>query len=88
MLVKEGLLRKRPSPTDARQDLYSLTEKGLDLIPMILELISWSARHDPRSDARNMKPLVRRIRKDPRAVARKLRSLLRRGRAAFPDLLE
>jgi DNA-binding HxlR family transcriptional regulator len=30
---------------------YSLTEMGVDLVPMMLELIRWGARNDPRSAA-------------------------------------
>ena len=35
-LEKEGILTKTPHATDKRKDIYSLTEKGLDLIPIML----------------------------------------------------
>src|SRR5215813_12696097 len=46
-----GLLVKHPHPFDKRKELYELTEKGLDLIPILLELANWGAHHDPQTDA-------------------------------------
>ena len=37
-LLAAGILRRDPDETDRRRDIYSLTEKGLDLIPVILEI--------------------------------------------------
>ena len=45
-LERQDILQKSPHPTDKRRDLYTLTEKGLDLIPIILEMSAWSVRHD------------------------------------------
>src|SRR5262249_57463549 len=45
-LEQKGLLLKKPHERDKRKDLYVLTEKGLDLIPILLELAAWSAQHD------------------------------------------
>jgi len=48
-LVETGLLKKVPNPNDKRQSLYLLTDKGLDLIPMILEMAGWATRNDPHT---------------------------------------
>jgi hypothetical protein len=32
-----------------RKEIYELTEKGLDLIPVILTLAGWGAKHDPET---------------------------------------
>ena len=50
-LEQKGILVKKPSETDKRKEVYSLTEKGLDLIPILLELASWGAQHDPQTGA-------------------------------------
>ncbi len=50
-LEKKGILFKGPHETDKRREVYSLTEKGLALIPILLEMSSWSARHDPDTTA-------------------------------------
>ena len=51
---KKGLyvvLMKKPSPSDKRKEEYVLTEKGLDLIPVLVEMANWSAEHDPHTAA-------------------------------------
>lgn len=40
-----GIVGKTPDPDDARRYRYRLTETGIDLAPMMTELILWSARH-------------------------------------------
>ena len=43
-LVEAGLVRKQGRGRGTR---YSLTEKGIDLLPVLVDMILWSARHDP-----------------------------------------
>jgi len=50
-LEQQGILMKRHSEQDKRKEEYVLTEKGLDLIPILVEMADWSARHDPRTAA-------------------------------------
>ncbi|WP_088830888.1 winged helix-turn-helix transcriptional regulator [Paenibacillus tyrfis] len=50
-LERKGLLVKKPHDTDKRKEVYLLTEKGLDLIPVLLELANWGAQYDPETDA-------------------------------------
>ena len=40
-----GIVWKSPDPADARRFRYRLTETGIDLAPMMTELVLWSARH-------------------------------------------
>ena len=72
-LQQNGLIRKRGS---GRGAAYGLTEKGLDLLPAMLELVAWSGRHDRQSAA--PREFVARIRKDRDGVAAGLRNELRR----------
>jgi DNA-binding HxlR family transcriptional regulator len=75
-----GLIRRRGR---GRGATYGLTQKGLDLLPTMLELISWSARYDPRTAA--PPDFVTRIRRDREAVATELRqSLDSRSRGQEP----
>lgn len=39
-----GIITKIPHPSDKRKDVYQLTSKGLDLIPLMVEIISWSGK--------------------------------------------
>lgn len=50
-LEQKGVLAKGPHETDRRKEVYTLTEKGLGLIPILLEMSGWSARHDPETTA-------------------------------------
>lgn len=44
-LGEDGILTKKPSHADRRQDIYALTDKGLDLIPLLLDTAQWSAKY-------------------------------------------
>jgi DNA-binding HxlR family transcriptional regulator len=48
-LETNGILVKKPHETDNRKEVYQLTEKGLDLVPILLELAAWGAKHDPET---------------------------------------
>ena len=50
-LEEQGILVKKPSGQDKRKEEYVLTEKGLDLIPVLVEMADWSAEYDPHTAA-------------------------------------
>lgn len=87
-LEEQGILAKKPNPDDARKDLYVLTQKGLDLVPLLFEMILWSAKYDSKSEARRIRNLVELIRSDNRRVSEKVIEKLRRGEALFPEYLD
>jgi DNA-binding HxlR family transcriptional regulator len=86
LLEEQGILCKSPSSADRRKDLYSLTEKGLDLIPILLEIAAWSAKHDPESYALRRKDFVARLSRDLQKAGREVRELVRKGGCVFPEL--
>jgi len=45
----QGILVKKLSEQDRRKEEYALTEKGLDLIPILVDMANWSAEHDPHT---------------------------------------
>jgi DNA-binding HxlR family transcriptional regulator len=45
-LEKEGIISKTPDAADKRKDIYRVTERGLDLVPMLLEMIAWSSKNE------------------------------------------
>ncbi len=47
-LAAAGVIRKYGT---GRTTCYSLTAKGLDLLPLMVEMILWSGRHDPNTAA-------------------------------------
>lgn len=45
-LETAGIIIQEEDETDKRRVNYRLTEKGIDLAPVMLELLIWSARHE------------------------------------------
>jgi DNA-binding HxlR family transcriptional regulator len=45
-LAAAGIIRAETDEVDGRRINYRLTEKGIDLAPMLLELLIWGARHE------------------------------------------
>jgi DNA-binding HxlR family transcriptional regulator len=43
-LVESGILKREPDPTDRRRVAYQLTDKGLDLLPVLLALRQWGEK--------------------------------------------
>jgi DNA-binding HxlR family transcriptional regulator len=83
-LEGQGILLKAPSP-DGRKDFYTLTEKGLDLIPIVLNIVLWSAQHDAKSYVRPLKDFVARISQNPVQVSEEVKALVRNGGCMFPN---
>ncbi len=40
-----GIVARNPDPQNARQVIYTLTAKGADLIPLLIDLIVWGAKY-------------------------------------------
>ena len=65
-LEQEGLISKRASEQDKRKKLYKLTEKGIDMLPILLDMIVWSAKY--ASDTEIPEGLVEKLKKDREGV--------------------
>lgn len=59
-----GIVMSRPDPDDGRKSRYLLTEKGLDLGPVLTEMVLWAARHEKTEN----QELIRALRKDKTKV--------------------
>ena len=44
-LEASKIITRQSDPTDRRRHIYSLTESGKDLLPILIEMILWSAKH-------------------------------------------
>lgn len=78
-LEDAGFIVRTPDPESARRVLYEPTAKALDLLPVMLELVRWGARHDPQTAA--PAEFVRRIERDCAAVAEEIRAAHRKPRS-------
>jgi len=47
-LEHSGVLIKQRDPNDGRRQIYTLTEAGKDLLPILIDMIVWSAKHNPK----------------------------------------
>ncbi len=59
-LIAHGIITTERDPSDGRKLIYSLTAKGMDLAPVLTEMVLWAAGHEDT----NNPELVRQIRKD------------------------
>jgi DNA-binding HxlR family transcriptional regulator len=80
-LQQRGILSKSPHPTDGRKDVYALTERGLDLIPILLVAADWGAEHAPSTDAPPWWIDLVRARRDE--ITALIRDAVREGRSVF-----
>lgn len=47
MLVETGIVSRADDPSHRLKAIYSLTEKGIQLLPIIAQISRWSRRHMP-----------------------------------------
>ena len=49
-LVEEGIMTKRDDPTHRQKGVYSLTEKGIELLPVLCQMAVWGRKYLPVSE--------------------------------------
>jgi DNA-binding HxlR family transcriptional regulator len=70
-LEAAGLLEKTADDPRSGRQAYHATEKGRDLIPLLLEMVLWSAGHDPGVEVPGA--LITELKKDRAGTARAIR---------------
>src|SRR3954469_8203898 len=76
-LCDRGILTKRDDPTHRQKAIYSLTERGIALLPVLLHVGAWSPAHLPetrRSDPRALE-INGALVDNPGAIRRKMAEL-------------
>jgi DNA-binding HxlR family transcriptional regulator len=63
-LEGHGIISTARDPSDGRKLIYSLTAKGIDLAPVLTEMVLWAAAHEDTGN----QALVRQMRKDKQQV--------------------
>ena len=61
-LESAGFVTRRADPGHGRRMIYAPTDKALDLLPTMVELVRWGAKYDAKSDA--PPPLLKGIARD------------------------
>jgi DNA-binding HxlR family transcriptional regulator len=75
-----GLISRHPDPANRRKVIYELTDKGIELVPVLIEIVLWGARHAAYCNA--PKVYLQRMRKDRAALIRETTAMLRARRRA------
>lgn len=70
-LERDGIIVHEPEESDGRRVNYRLTEKGIDLAPVMLDLLIWGARHELTGSSCTLLLRVEENRKDILAEARR-----------------
>jgi DNA-binding HxlR family transcriptional regulator len=63
-LIANGIITAEPDPTDGRKLIYFLTSKGIDLAPVLTEMVLWASRHENTGN----QELIQQMRKDKAKV--------------------
>jgi DNA-binding HxlR family transcriptional regulator len=64
-----GVLEKRKDTRDGRKTIYELTQKGIDLAPVLTEMVLWAAEHEKTENP----GLVKMMRADRRGFEARIR---------------
>ena len=77
-LVEHGMLTKRDDPSHKQKAVYSLTEKSITLLPIVVQLGAWGSRWVP--DAKKLDAPTRKFLREiqesgPRACAKRMDEL-------------
>ena len=64
-----GIITTERDPSDGRRLFYLLTEKGIDLAPVLTEMVLWAARHEETEN----QALVRQMKKDKEQLLTEVR---------------
>lgn len=74
LLESQGFIVSKPHPDSRVKSMYSLTQKGLDLMPVLMEMLVWADSHmEISQQGRDFAKLIRSDRKG--AVKRALERL-------------
>jgi DNA-binding HxlR family transcriptional regulator len=74
VLESENILVKEVSAQNKSKFVYSLTQKGVDLLPIVIEIMDWGAKYNSNCPR---KELGKRIKKNKAGVIRELSQLLK-----------
>lgn len=75
-LEKNGIIEKSEHPDSKAKYLYNLTEKGIGILPILVEIFLWAEQYQPVPE--NMKEKIIALKKDREKVIESLIEELRK----------
>jgi DNA-binding HxlR family transcriptional regulator len=58
-LEEFGIIASQTDPSDGRKLIYVLTAKGIDLAPVLAEMVLWASRHEKTGNQQLIRQLTR-----------------------------
>ncbi|WP_028981621.1 winged helix-turn-helix transcriptional regulator [Sporocytophaga myxococcoides] len=75
-LEQTGLITKGKLPDNKKTNIYKLTEKGIDFLPILVEVMLWSNKHLNDHVSEENQKVAAMIQKDKEAFIKGMRSRL------------
>ena len=69
-LEDAGIVEKSPDPSHGKRIVYSLTFKGLDLLPVMFAIMDWSEKYDDQTEV--PREFIEKLRKRPSTLRREI----------------
>lgn len=79
-----GIVSKTQDPEHQKKHIYELTQKGVGLVPLVLEIILWGAQNDPGTTT--PKELFQRLNKDKAKFTQEIIKAVKNHQPAFSCL--
>jgi DNA-binding HxlR family transcriptional regulator len=76
MLEWTGIIVKQEHPASKAKIFYRLTEQGIDLLPVLIEMILWSDKYLPI--APQARAFAKMLRKDKEAIIKQMKASLKK----------
>ena len=66
----QGVVTKSRDPTHGKKFVYRLTEKGLDLVPVMFAIMDWSEKYDEQTEV--PRKFIHELRNRPKSLRREI----------------
>jgi len=76
-LAANGIIIAKPDPRDGRKVIYHLTAKGIELAPVLTEMVLWAAAHEDTGN----QALIQRMRADKKGFLAGVRERWEEGKS-------
>ena len=76
-----GIIRAKRDRSDGRKLIYLLTPKGMDLAPVLTEMVLWAGKHEKTEN----RPLIRLMQKDKEKFLAQIRQRWAQNKISPPS---
>lgn len=76
-LEKNGIVSKTPDENNRSKYIYSLTQKGKDLLPIMLAIVDWSEKYDGKT--RVPDDFAKKLRQNPKKIQKDILKAMEKG---------